>query len=236
MEIWDYTRCNESPKTLPATVKEAKLIIQRLVVGPIMTNCYIIGCESKGEGAVIDPGGDAERIVAEVERLGLFIRYIINTHGHFDHILANGEVKKTLSRKQSRSPLIAIHPDDAPMLDTSGGAAWFGLSAITTSQADIEIREGDVIRLGEIEFLVLHTPGHSPGSISLYCEGEGVLFDGDVLFNFGIGRYDLPGGDYYTLMETIRKKLLTLPDETIVYSGHGPPTTIGRERKGNPFL
>jgi glyoxylase-like metal-dependent hydrolase (beta-lactamase superfamily II) len=221
---------------LNSTLKEVELIIQRLVVGPLMTNCYIVGCEHEEEGAIIDPGGDAERIVAEVERLGLFIKYIINTHGHFDHILANEEVKKSLSRKQGRSPLIAIHPKDAPMLDISGGAAWFGLSAITTSQADIEIKEGDVIHLGKVELFVLHTPGHSPGSISLYSKGERVIFDGDVLFNFGIGRYDLPGGDYHTLMETIWKKFLTLPDETRVYSGHGPPTTIGKERKGNPFL
>jgi len=200
-----------------------------LHVGPLQTNCYIVGCEDTKEGAIIDPGGDAKAILAEVERLGLKIEYVINTHGHFDHILDNKEVVKATG-----APL-AIHSADAPMLTKGGGALFFGIMGKSSPPADTILDEGQVLTLGNIELQVLHTPGHSPGSICLYSEEEGVLFDGDVLFNMGMGRYDLPGGDYRILMESI-KRLLTLPDDTTVYPGHGPATTIGRERRGNPFL
>jgi glyoxylase-like metal-dependent hydrolase (beta-lactamase superfamily II) len=200
-----------------------------LHVGPLQTNCYIVGCEETKEGAIIDPGGDAKRILAEVERLGLKIKYVINTHGHFDHTLANKEVVKATG-----APL-AIHSADASMLTQGGGARFFGIIGKASPPADVILDEGQVLTLGQIELQVLHTPGHSPGSICLYSEDEGVLFDGDVLFNMGMGRYDLPGGSYSVLMESIQR-LLALPDETTVYPGHGPATTIGRERRGNPFL
>jgi hydroxyacylglutathione hydrolase len=205
------------------------LIVEMLHVGPLQTNCYIVGCEDTKEGAIIDPGGDARRILTEVERLGLNIKYVINTHGHFDHTLANKEVVKATG-----APL-AIHSADAPMLTKGGGAFFFGIMGKASPPADTILEEGQVLTLGNIELKVLHTPGHSPGSICLYSEEEGVLFDGDVLFNMGMGRYDLPGGDYRVLMESI-KRLLALPDETTVYPGHGLATTIGRERRGNPFL
>ncbi len=205
------------------------MIIEMLHVGPLQTNCYIVGCEDTKEGAIIDPGGDAKRILAEVERLGLKIKYVINTHGHFDHTLANKEVVKATG-----APL-AIHSADAPMLTQGGGAFFFGLMGKASPPADTIMEEGQVLTLGQIELEVLHTPGHSPGSICLYSEKDGVLFDGDVLFNMGIGRSDLPGGSYSVLMRSIQK-LLALPDETTVYPGHGPATTIGRERRSNPFL
>jgi len=188
-----------------------------------------VGCEETKEGAVIDPGGDAERILAEVERLGLKIKYVINTHGHFDHTLANKEVVKATGAS------LAIHSAGAPALTKGGGALFFGIIGKASPPADTILEEGQVLTVGQIELTVLHTPGHSPGSICLYSEKEGVLFDGDVLFNMGMGRYDLPGGNYGVLMESIHR-LLTLPDETTVYPGHGPPTTIGHERRGNPFL
>jgi len=200
-----------------------------LHVGPLQTNCYIVGCEETKEGAIIDPGGDAKRILAEVERLGLKIKYVINTHGHFDHTLANKEVVEATG-----APL-AIHSADASMLTQGGGAFFFGIIGKASPPADVTLGEGQVLALGQIELQVLHTPGHSPGSICLYSEDEGVLFDGDVLFNMGMGRYDLPGGSYRVLMDSIQR-LLALPDETTVYPGHGPATTIGRERRGNPFL
>jgi hydroxyacylglutathione hydrolase len=200
-----------------------------LHVGPLQTNCYIVGCEDTKEGAIIDPGGDAKRILAEVERLGLKIKYVINTHGHFDHTLANKGVVKATGAS------LAIHSADAPALTEGGGAFFFGVIGKASPPADTILEEGQVLTLGRIELKVLHTPGHSPGSICLYSEEEGVLFDGDVLFNAGMGRYDLPGGDYRVLMESI-KRLLTLPDDTIVYPGHGPATTIGHERRNNPFL
>jgi len=205
------------------------LIIKMLQVGSLQTNCYIVGCEDTKEGAIIDPGGDAKRILAEVERLGLKIKYVINTHGHFDHTLANKGVVKATGAS------LAIHSADAPLLTQGGGAFFFGMMGKASPPADTILEEGQVLTLGQIGLKVLHTPGHSPGSICLYSEKEGVLFDGDVLFNMGMGRYDLPGGNGSVLMESIRR-LLTLPNETTVYPGHGPPTTIGHERRSNPFL
>jgi glyoxylase-like metal-dependent hydrolase (beta-lactamase superfamily II) len=205
------------------------LIIKTLCVGMLQTNCYIVGCEDTKEGAIIDPGGDAKLILGEVERLGLKIKYVINTHGHFDHTLANKEVVKATG-----APL-AIHSADAPMLTQGGGAFFFGIMGKASPPANTILEEGQVLTLGNIQLKVFHMPGHSPGSICLYNEKESVLFDGDVLFNMGIGRYDLPGGNYGVLMQSIRR-LLALPDETAVYPGHGPATTIGRERRSNPFL
>jgi len=205
------------------------LIVKMLCVGLLQTNCYIVGCEDTKEAAIIDPGGDAKLILAEVERLGLKIKYVINTHGHFDHTLANKGVVNATGAS------LAIHSADAPMLTEGGGALFFGIMGKASPPADMILDEGQVLTVGKIELQVLHTPGHSPGSICLYNEEEGVLFDGDILFNMGIGRSDLPGGNYRVLMESIQK-LLTLPDETTVYPGHGPATTIGRERRSNPFL
>jgi len=206
------------------------VIIKRLQVGPLMTNCYIVGCEETREGAIIDPGGEADLILAAVKELNLTIKYVINTHGHFDHILANREVLEATEAK------LAIHQADEQLLAAGGGTEAFGVKANASLLPDVKLCEGDMITLGKIKLKVLHTPGHSPGSISLYNEKEGVIFDGDVLFRDGIGRTDLPGSSHHILMETIRDKLLNLPDDTIVYPGHGSPTTIGRERRNNPFL
>ena len=212
------------------------MIVKMLQVGPIMTNCYIVGCEETKEGAIIDPGGDGAHILAEVRQLGLEIKYVVNTHGHFDHTLANREVIEGLTESQQQPPLLAIHQAEAPMLKSGGGAALFGLRGFSSPPADMYLEEGDVLTLGQVKLKVLYTPGHSMGSVSLLNEEEKAVFDGDVLFNMGIGRTDLTGGDFDTLMDSIRNELLTLPDDTVVYSGHGPVTTIGRERAGNPFL
>ncbi|MGQ9626235.1 MAG: MBL fold metallo-hydrolase [Anaerolineae bacterium] len=207
------------------------MIVKRLVVGMLMTNCYLIGCEETKEGAIIDPGDDkgGEAILEEVRASSLKVCYILNTHEHFDHTWANEAVMKATG-----APL-AAHPAAVPMIKRDGGADFFGLRA-SSPEPEILLEEGDFIALGRVKLKVLHTPGHSPGSISFYAEEEGILFDGDVLFNMGIGRADLPGGDLYTLMESIRTKVLTLPDETIIYPGHGPKTTVGREKRNNPFL
>ncbi|MFB0533843.1 MAG: MBL fold metallo-hydrolase [Anaerolineae bacterium] len=212
------------------------MIVKMLQVGPIMTNCYIVGCEETKQGAIIDPGGNGDRILAEVRQLGLDIKYVINTHGHFDHTLANQEVMEGLKESQQQPPLLAIHKADAPMLKSGGGAALFGLMGFSSPPVDVYLEEGDVLTLGQVKLKVLYTPGHSMGSVSLLNEEEKAVFDGDVLFNMGIGRADLDGGNRETLMDSIRNKLLTLPDDTVVYSGHGLATTIGRERAGNPFL
>jgi glyoxylase-like metal-dependent hydrolase (beta-lactamase superfamily II) len=206
------------------------MIIKQLPVGAIQTNCYIVGCEETREGVIIDPGDEAGRILAEVEADGLAIQYVLNTHAHFDHILANGAVVKATG-----APL-ALHSLDLPLLRQNGGADFFGVPVAPSPEPDLELAEGDKISFGRYTFEVLFTPGHTPGHVSFYEAGLGVVFDGDVLFAGGIGRTDLPGGDYETLMRSIREKLLVLPDETTVCSGHGPVTTIGRERATNPWL
>jgi len=207
---------------------EVVLIIKKLEVGPIMANCFILGCESTKEAIVIDPGDDADRILMELAKSELNVKYLINTHGHFDHVGANKRMKEVTGAK------LAIHPDDEPMLkELSHSAAMFGLSADNSPPADILLKDGDEISFGEITLKVIHTPGHSRGGICLYTRGH--LFSGDTLFAGSIGRTDLPGGDYDTLISSIQKKLLAFDDDTLVYTGHGPETTIGNEKRMNPF-
>ena len=206
------------------------MIIKQLPVGPIQTNCYIAGCEETQEGVVIDPGEEAERILAEIKALGLTVKYILNTHAHFDHILANAPLIRATG-----APL-ALHPLDLPLLRQNGGASLFGFEVPASPEPDLALAEGDIISFGTYTFQVLFTPGHTPGHVSFYEANTGIVFDGDVLFAGGIGRTDLPGGDYETLMASINDKLMVLPDETVVCSGHGSVTTIGRERASNPWL
>ena len=206
------------------------MIIASLPVGLIQTNCYIVGCEETREGAVIDPGGHPERILAEVERHGLAIKYVLDTHAHFDHTDANGAIIRATGAS------LALHPEDRPLLEASGGAALFGMRADPSPPPDMELHDGDELKVGTLELKVLHTPGHTPGHVCFYEADEGVLFDGDVLFYRGIGRTDLPGGSWQQLLESIQGVLFALPDSTIVYSGHGPATTIGEEKRLNPWL
>jgi len=207
------------------------MIIKELVVGPLQTNCYIVGCEETLKGAVIDPGGSADEILSEVERLGLDIVAVINTHGHVDHVLANREVKEATG-----APLM-IHAQDAPMLTNPMKGLAFLLGRVRPSpRPDRLLAEGDEVEVGQIKLTVLHTPGHSPGSISLLAAQEGAVFSGDVLFRMSIGRTDLPGGSFETLMRSIKEVLFSLPDDTIVYSGHGPKTTVGFEKSNNPWV
>ncbi len=204
------------------------MIIKKLVVGPFASNCYIIVSESNKEGMIIDPGADAEEILKNVKDLELSIKSIVLTHGHIDHIGALKEVKETTGAE------VAIHTDDTKSLQERSAGRVFGLSYPPPPPPDRLLKGGDSIDIGDLHLLVLHTPGHSPGGICLL--GEGVVFSGDTLFNYGIGRYDLPGGSGSQLMNSIHTKLMILPDNTIVYPGHGPDTTIGTERRGNPFL
>jgi hydroxyacylglutathione hydrolase len=206
------------------------VIIATLPVGLIQTNCYIVGCSETKEGAVIDPGGDPERILAEIERQGLSIKYVLNTHAHFDHTDANGAIVR------ATGATLALHPLDLPLLKASGGAAQFGLQADPSPLPGLELQDGDELEVGTLRFQVLHTPGHTPGHVCFFEQAEGVLFDGDVLFYRSIGRTDLPGGSYQRLMDSIQRMLFALPDETVVYSGHGPATTIGDEKRLNPWL
>jgi glyoxylase-like metal-dependent hydrolase (beta-lactamase superfamily II) len=206
------------------------LIIATLPVGLIQTNCYIVGCEETKDGAVIDPGGHPERILAEVERHGLTVKYVLNTHAHFDHTDANGALV------QATGASLALHPEDRPLLTAAGGATLFGLQADPGPSPDLDLGDGDELEIGSLCFRVLHTPGHTPGHVCFYEADEGVLFDGDVLFYRGVGRTDLPGGSWQQLLDSIQRVLFSLPDETVVYSGHGPATTIGEEKRLNPWL
>lgn len=205
------------------------MIIKKLEVGPIMANCYILGCESTKEAVVIDPGDDADRILMELAKSELKVKYLINTHGHFDHVGANKRMKDVTGAQ------LAIHPDDEPMLkELAQSALMFGMSAENSPPADLHLKDGDNITFGDITLNVIHTPGHSKGGICLYTPGH--LFAGDTLFAGSIGRTDLSGGDYDTLISSIKEKLLILDEKTLVFTGHGPETTIGNEKRMNPFL
>lgn len=200
------------------------MIIQRLAVGMLQTNCYLIGCEETRQGAVIDPGGDADRILQVIDRQELTVRYVLNTHGHFDHVAANADLIA------ATGATLAIHPADAPLLQENGGATWFGIEVPKSPPPGLELEPGTTLRLGELQIQVLATPGHTPGSVTFYEPDAGVAFDGDAIFSGGIGRTDLPGGDRETLMRSIRETLLALPDETVLYPGHGPRTTVAEEK------
>jgi hydroxyacylglutathione hydrolase len=206
------------------------VILYTIPVGITQTNCYVVGCEETHEGAVIDPGGHPDRILKTIEESGLAIRYVLNTHCHFDHMGANAAVVAATGAQ------LALHPAELPILQARGGAAWFGVPVNESPMPDVELEDGQVLEVGTLRFQVLHTPGHSPGGVTFYLEEEGVAFDGDVLFQMGVGRTDLPGGDWDTLVRSIREVLFTLPDDTVLYSGHGPKTTVGREKRSNPWV
>lgn len=206
------------------------MFLKILALGPFASNCYIVGSESTKEGMIVDPGAEAEEILKSVKKLGLEIKSIVLTHGHIDHL---GALKKV---KEATGAEAAIHTDDAKSFEQqpSSFVLGFGPSYPIPSPPDRLLKGGDSIDIGDLHFLVLHTPGHSPGSICLL--GHGVVFSGDTLFNYGIGRYDFLDGSYSRLMNSIHTKLMVLPDDTLVYPGHGPETTIGTERRANPFL
>lgn len=205
------------------------MILESLSVGPIMANCFILGCETTHKAVVIDPGADSGRILNKLAEKKLTVEYIINTHGHFDHVGANRKMK------EATGATLVIHALDQAMLGMlSTTAAAFGMSAENSPPPDQTVQDGDKITFGEITLTVLHTPGHTPGGISLLTGGK--VFVGDTLFAGSIGRTDFPGGDYDTLISSIRNKLYTLEDRVIVYTGHGQETTIGREKRFNPFV
>ncbi len=204
---------------------EISMIIKSLTVGPIMANCYILGCEETSAAIVVDPGDDVDKILLVLAEAKLKVKYIINTHGHFDHVGGNLKLKETTGAD------ILIHP----MLNhLQEAAASFGLSSDNSPAPDRLLKDGDNISCGSITLQVLHTPGHSPGGISLFTQGS--VFVGDTLFAGSIGRTDLPGGDFNILKSSIHNKLFVLPDDVTVYPGHMGTTTIGEEKRHNPFV
>jgi glyoxylase-like metal-dependent hydrolase (beta-lactamase superfamily II) len=200
-----------------------------LQVGPLGTNCYIVYSPHTKQAAVIDPGGNADDILQAINQNQLDVVAIINTHGHIDHIMAN-----TALRKATRAPLY-IHAQDAPMLlSTRLNLSQFLGLEFTCEPADKLLKDGDVIKVGELLLKVAHTPGHTPGGIALISDG--VVFSGDTLFAESVGRTDFPGGSHQQIVESAKNKLLVLDDAVKVLPGHGPDTTIGWERTHNPFI
>jgi glyoxylase-like metal-dependent hydrolase (beta-lactamase superfamily II) len=200
-----------------------------LVVGPIQSNCYILGCERTRQAAVIDPGGDVDKILMALAKDHLSCVYIINTHGHFDHAAENKRLKEVTGAQ------LVIHRADAPMIiHQARSSGMWGMQVDNSPPPDRDVEEGEEIAFGDISLKVLHTPGHSEGGISLVTDK--MAFVGDTLFAGSIGRTDFPGGDYEGLLRNVREKIFSLGDEVVIYPGHGPKTTVGRERRTNPFF
>ncbi len=206
--------------------------IQTLVVGPVACNCSIVACQETGEAVVIDPGGDAQRILAAVEQMGVRVKLILHTHAHFDHILGTAAVAAATGAG------IVLHRDDQFLYDSlPGQGRLFRFEAARPPAATQLLAGGETIPVGKLSFQVLHTPGHTPGSVGFYLGPVArVLFSGDTLFAESIGRTDLPGGSFQDIQASIRGKLYVLPGETRVIPGHGLETSIGHEREHNPFV
>ncbi len=203
------------------------MVIRPIVVGPLQENCYIVADETTNEAIVVDPGDEPDRILDIVKKLGLSVRMIICTHGHFDHIGAVVDIKNETGAQ------VLIHHGDMFLYGAAqaAGELW-GFDIEPQPEPDVFLKEGDVLNVGSLTMTVMHTPGHSPGSICLY--GNGVLVSGDTLFAGSVGRTDLPGGDMNKLKRSFRR-LMSLPEETTVFAGHGESSTIGFEKRGNMF-
>jgi len=206
------------------------MLIDRLPVGPLLTNCYLATCEETGKAVLIDPGWDDGSIRDAIASRRVEVEVVVNTHAHWDHIGGNAVFVRDTGAK------LAIHALDLPLLDAKGGADLWNIPIRPSPKPDLLLQAGGVLEVGTLRFDVLFTPGHTPGHISLYEASAGVVFDGDVLFQQGIGRTDLPGGSTADLTRSIREVLYKLPDDTKVYPGHGDPTTIGEERRNNPWV
>lgn len=208
--------------------------IEAIPVGELEANCYLVLCPLTRQMAVIDPGAEAERIAGRITASGAQVAAILHTHGHFDHV---GATEELLALLGGGIPVYA-HPADAYLYEREARAmgATFGYAAPETLvQPERTLNDGDILAIGQVELEVISTPGHTPGSVSLLC-GETCIFTGDTLFHRGIGRTDLPGGDEDAIYESIAARLYALPDALTAFPGHGPSTTIGAEKRENPFV
>jgi hydroxyacylglutathione hydrolase len=208
------------------------MIHEILPVGMLACNCSIVGDEATGEAVVIDPGDEVERVQEILARYGMKVKYIVATHAHIDHVAGIEKLQR------ASGAAVLMHEGDLPLYQNLAvQAAWLGVRPPGTVEVDQFLREGDALRWGSLQLEVLHTPGHSPGSLSLHLTGEHRrIFSGDTLFQGSIGRTDLWGGSFDQILRSIQETLLHFPDETPVFPGHGPSTTIGEEREYNPFL
>ncbi len=208
------------------------MFLKQMQVGNMAVFAYLIGCPETGEGLVVDPAAGIDQIMAEANANKINIRYIVNTHGHVDHIAGNAEMKNRTNAD------IVVHGEDASMLVSTPGMVLRMFGAKPSPPADMTVKDGDTIEIGTIKLKVLHTPGHTPGGMCLFVDGH--VLTGDTLFVGGVGRTDLPGGSWRVLLKSIQEKLLCLPDETLVLPGHNygstRTSTIGKEKKMNAFL
>lgn len=205
------------------------MLLKTLVVGPLQTNCYLLVCEATGQAVVIDPGAEGKKILDVINKGGWQVKYIINTHGHGDHIGANGVVKEATGAS------LLIHQSDASYLsDPNKNLLSLMGDKLVNPAADKLLQHGDKVHVGELELDIIHTPGHTPGGISIKVGN--VLFTGDTLFAGSIGRTDFPGGSLTQLLASVKERLFCLGDDVVFYPGHGPSSTIGEEKLYNPFF
>jgi glyoxylase-like metal-dependent hydrolase (beta-lactamase superfamily II) len=207
------------------------MIHEILPVGPLQCNCSVVGDEESREALVIDPGDEIDEVLARVRRHGLTVKQIIITHAHIDHV--GGAMKL---KQATGAPILLNQNDTALLKMVDEQAAWVGMAPPGTVTIDADLADAATLRAGKLAATVIHTPGHTQGSVCLYFELEKKLIAGDTLFAGSIGRTDLPGGSFQKIMKSLHERVLALPDETLVVPGHGPLTTIGKERVSNPFL
>lgn len=208
------------------------MIFETLPVGMLQVNCYILGCERTGQGVVVDPGDKPGAILGALKRRGLTLAAILGTHAHFDHLLA------CRALQEATAAPFHLHPADRPLVATMQRTcqAWLGYDPGEPPTVDRDLTPGETLQFGDIRLEVRHTPGHSPGGVTFVYHANRLALTGDALFAGSIGRTDFPASDHATLLASIRREILTLPDDYAVHSGHGPATTVGEERRHNPFL
>jgi len=203
--------------------------VSSIEVGPFQANCWLVSNTNTKEALLIDPGDEPDKILDWVRNKGVIIKYMVATHGHLDHVAASKHLSEKLGQK------LHIHREDIPILSRlRESRLGLGLPPVDPPQSVNEIEEGFIFSLGDLEFKVIHTPGHTPGSICIY--GEGIIFTGDLIFLGSVGRTDLPGGDTDLLKKSLKEKIITLPYSTKIFPGHGPETTVENEVKMNFFL